>query len=124
MLDLRKLDLRRRQLGMSRDRLARQAKVSVPTVHRILTGKERSPSIKTVEALASALGLRLEFSEVHDVDALREEQANRRAAELVGMVQGTMGLEAQAVDAATIESLKKRRALRLLAGSNRRLWSE
>lgn len=124
MFDLRKLDHRRRQLGLSREGLARRAKVSVPTVHRILTGKEPAPSIKTVAALAGALGLRLELAEVRDVDTLREEQANRRAAELVGMVQGTMGLEAQAVDAATIESLKKRRALHLLAGSNRRLWSE
>jgi transcriptional regulator with XRE-family HTH domain len=122
--DLRKLDLRRRQLGMSRATLARRAKVSIPTIHRILTGKETAPSVPTVEAIAIALGMAVQIVETVDADELRERQANLRAARLVGMVQGTMGLEAQGVDQKTIESLTKRNANRLLAGSGRRLWDE
>lgn len=124
MTDLRKLDLRRRQLGMSRATLARRAKVSIPTIHRILTGKETAPSVPTVEAIAVALGMAVQIVETVDADELRERQANLRAARLVGMVQGTMGLEAQGVDQKTIESLTKRNANRLLAGSGRRLWDE
>src|SRR3954451_3766572 len=124
MTDLMKLDMRRRQLGMSRATLARRAKVSVPTVHRILTGKETSPSVSTIEALACALGMAIQIVELIDADDLRERQAKRRASRLVGMVQGTMGLESQAVDEKAIESLTKRNANRLLAGSGRRLWEE
>jgi hypothetical protein len=76
------------------------------------------------EALANALGMSVQIVETIDAEELREQQAKRRAAQLVGMVQGTMGLESQAVDQKTIESLTKRNATRLLAGSNRRLWDE
>lgn len=124
MIDLRKLDLRRRQLGMSRATLARRAKVSLPTVHRVLTGKEQAPSLATVEAIAIALGMAVQLVETIDADDLRQRQADLRAARLVGMVQGTMGLEAQGVDQKTLDSLKKRNAIRLLAGSGRRLWDE
>lgn len=124
MTDLRKLDLRRRQVGMSRATLARRAKVSVPTVHRILTGKEPAPSVATIEALADALGMAVQIVETIDAEEFRERQAKLRATQLVGMVQGTMALESQAIDRKTIESLTKRNATRLLAGSSRRLWDE
>jgi len=109
---------------MSRAVLARRAKISVPTVHRILTGKEDSPSVQTLEALASALGMSVQFVETVDAETLREQQAQQRAAHMVGMVQGTMGLEAQAIGSQEIELLQRRNAHRLLAGSNRRLWDE
>lgn len=124
MTDLGKLDLRRRRLGMSRATLARRAHISVPTVHRILTGKENAPSVSTLEALATALGMTVQIVETIDADDLREQQARRKAKRLVGMLQGTMALESQGVDEATFESLTKRNASRLLAGSGRRLWDE
>src|SRR3954468_10379701 len=93
MTDLMKLDMRRRQLGMSRASLARRAKVSVPTVHRILTGKETGPSVATIEALASALGLVIKIVEAVDAEELRQRQAHMKASRLVGMVQATLGLE-------------------------------
>ena len=123
-MDLRKLDLRRRRLGMSRPVLARRAGVSLPTVHRILSGRETSPSVSTVQAIASALGMTVQIVETIDADELREEQAQRKAAKLSAMVQGTMGLEGQAVDAATLERLTNRNVHRLLAGSGRKLWEE
>jgi transcriptional regulator with XRE-family HTH domain len=109
---------------MSRAALARRAKVSIPTVHRILTGKEDSPSVSTVEAIASALGMKVQIVETIDAEQLRERQAVQRAARLVGMVQGTMGLESQAIDKKSLESLTKRNVNRLLAGPGRRLWDE
>ena len=122
--DFQKLDIRRRQLGMSRASLARRAKVSLPTIHRILTGKEAGPSVSTIEAIASALGMAVQIVETIDAEELRERQAKQRAARLVGMVQGTMGLESQTVDPKAIETLTKRNVNRLLAGSGRRLWDE
>ncbi len=124
VIDLTKLDVRRRHLGMSRAMLARRAKVSIPTVHRILTGKEDAPSVQTVEVLASALGMSIQLVETIDAETLREQQAHRRAARMVGMVQGTMGLEAQALGSREVELLQRRNVHRLLAGSGRRLWDE
>jgi hypothetical protein len=40
------------------------------------------------------------------------------------MVQGTMGLEAQAVSAETLDDLTERHVEQLLAGSGRRLWDD
>ena len=124
MSDLAKLDVRRRQLGMSRALLARRARVSTPTVHRILSGKEASPSIATVEALASALGMAIQIVETIDADELREQQARNQATRIAKMVQGTMGLESQAVDQKSMDSLTRRNANRLLSGPARRLWEE
>jgi transcriptional regulator with XRE-family HTH domain len=124
MADLRKLDVRRRRLGMSRAVLARRAKISIPTVNRILTGKENSPSMQTLEALTAALGMSVQIVETVDAETLREQQAQDRAARMVGMVQGTMGLESQAIGPQEVEVLTRRNAHRLLAGSNRRLWDE
>jgi hypothetical protein len=55
---------------------------------------------------------------------LKREQAERKAKKLVALVQGTSGLEGQAVDRETIESMVKQTTQELLAGSTRRLWSE
>ena len=124
MVYLLKLDLRRKELGMSRNALARLSKVSLPTVTRVLTGKETSPTLATVEAIATALGLELHLREVVDADKMREEQAKSRASRIVGIVQGTMGLESQGVDKKAVKRLQKRSAQRLLSGSGRRLWNE
>jgi len=121
---LLKLDLRRRQLGMSRNALARLSKVSLPTVVRVLTGKETRPTIATVEAIAAALGLEMQFREVVDVEQMRETQAKRRASRIVAIVQGTMGLESQGVTEQVVKRLQNRSAQKLLSGSGRRLWSE
>ena len=124
MNNLLQLDARRRQLGMSRAILARRAKLSVPTVQRILSGKEDSPSIATVEALAAALGMTLQFVEQVDANEFRKQQAEKRSSHLAGLLQGTMGLESQAVDEKTLANLTQRNIHRLLAGSNRSLWYE
>lgn len=124
MADFRKLELRRRELGMSRATLARRCGVSLPTVHRVLTGKELSPTVATVEAIAAALGMTVQIVEAVDAEEYREQQAQQRATRLVAMVQGTMGLESQALDERALKTLTKRNANRLLAGPGRRLWDE
>ncbi len=59
-----------------------------------------------------------------DARDLKREQAERKARKLVSLVQGTSGLEGQAVDGQTLESMVERTTHELLAGSNRRLWSD
>ncbi|MGD0516338.1 MAG: helix-turn-helix domain-containing protein [Thermoguttaceae bacterium] len=124
------LDKRRKRLGMSRAILAMRSQVSQPTVTRILTGKESAPRLPNVQAIAAALGVsliigaNLRVEEDLDVNEFRRRQALKKARRLNSMIQGTMGLESQAVDAHTLDEMLNRTVKDLLVGSRRRLWEE
>ena len=118
------LELRRHQLGMSRPAVARRSGVSFPTVERILSGKEKNPGFANVQAIAAALGVEIHFQEPQTAQDFRRVQATAKATRLARMVQGTMGLEAQAVDAETLRGMIDQTTSELLAGSNRKLWDE
>ena len=75
-------------------------------------------------AIAESLGLALRLDSTVDVRDLKRQQATRKAKKLVSLVQGTSGLEGQAVDKKAIESMVEQTTHELLAGSKRKLWSE
>jgi transcriptional regulator with XRE-family HTH domain len=115
---------------MTKRALAARAGVSLPTVNRILSGKEKRLMIGNVEAIAKALGVVIRLGAATGVDEienafeLREKQATKKAKRLVRMVQGTMGLEAQAVDNSVLDQMVRQTVCELLAGSSRRLWND
>jgi transcriptional regulator with XRE-family HTH domain len=121
---LKVLDRRRRELGLSYERLAQRCGLSRPTVYRILSGRHEAASFASVAAIAESLGLEIRFDSRVDPRALRRDQAERKAKQLVALVQGTSGLEGQAVDCQAIEAMVERTTDELMAGSKRRLWSE
>ena len=114
----------RRRLGMSYQQLARRSGVSQPTVQRILSGKHPQASFANISAIATALGLEIFVEPDVDAATLRRRQAEEKAKRLVALVQGTSGLEAQAVEAKVIQEMIEQTAVELLRGSNRRLWGE
>jgi transcriptional regulator with XRE-family HTH domain len=124
------LDKRRRELGMSRAAVARLAGVSEPTVTRILTDKEAGPTLPVMCAIAAALrveirlGETIKFASVVDADVYRTERARKKAVRLVSGLQGSMGLESQAVDSQTLNKMIDRTTIELLAGSKRKLWED
>ncbi len=124
------LDRRRGQLGMSRQALARFANLSVPTVNRILSGKELNPQIQSLVAIARVLRVAVTFGAasrvepVEDAFEIRKQRATEKAQRVIQMVQGTMGLEAQAVGPAAQQQMLEQTVCELLAGPARRLWSE
>lgn len=120
---LQALEKRRRELGMSRPVLAHRSRVSLPTVNRIMSKHHESASFAHVAAIAQALGLELTFCAKDRSEELRRRQARNKAKHLVGLVQGTSGLEGQAVDQEVFESMVDRTMDQLLR-SKRRLWSE
>ena len=75
-------------------------------------------------AIAESLGLAIRLDSKVDPRRLKREQAERKAKKLVALVQGTSGLEGQAVDRKSVESMVKQTTHELLAGSKRKLWSE
>jgi transcriptional regulator with XRE-family HTH domain len=121
---LKDLDKRRRELGLSYELLSKRCGVSRPTLQRILSGRHVAPSFANVVAIAESLGLWLRFDSKVDAHKLRREQAERKAKKLVALVQGTSGLEGQAVDEKAVKSMVEQTTHELLAGSKRRLWSE
>src|SRR5258708_360305 len=126
----RQLERRREQIAMPKTALASRAQVSLPTVNRILSGREQKPQLRNLEAIAKVLGVVVKFGAatgvepVVDAFELRKRQATEKARRVVRMVQGTMGLESQAVDSALADQMIEQTVCELLAGSPRRLWSE
>jgi transcriptional regulator with XRE-family HTH domain len=121
---LKDLDKRRRDLGLSYELLSKRCGVSRPTVQRILSGHHVAASFANIMAIAESLGFGLRFDSKVDTRKLKREQAERKAKKLVALVQGTSGLEGQAVDEKTVESMVEQTTHELLAGSKRKPWSE
>jgi transcriptional regulator with XRE-family HTH domain len=119
------LERRRREVGMSRCALAERSGVSLATVNRLLSGDGlEKTSIRTIEAIAHALDLRLRFG-VETLScsmAFKERQAEAKAREIASLIQGTSALEAQAVDEETREELVRQTVHELLAGPKSRIW--
>jgi transcriptional regulator with XRE-family HTH domain len=119
----KELDLRRRQLRMSKTALAKRAGVPPATVHRILSGKEKNAGIGNVAAIAAALGMPL-FENPESASDFLHKQAAAKARRLIRMLQGTMALEAQAVDQGALNEMVEQTTRELLVGPGRRLWDE
>jgi transcriptional regulator with XRE-family HTH domain len=109
---------------MSYELLSKRSGVSRPTVQRILSGRHNAASFANIVAIADSLGLGLRCDTKVDARKLKREQAERKARKLVALVQGTSGLEGQAVDEKVAESMIEQTTHELLAGSNRKLWSD
>jgi len=117
------LDTRREALGMSIAALAKRSRVSLEAVEVILSGSLNPVSPGEVERVAEFLGYDSLGREVIDMDTLRQRQAENKARLLVGLVQGTMALEAQAVGESHLLKMTQRTINGLLNGSPQRLWA-
>jgi len=106
---------------MSAETLAQRSGLSRQTIHRVLAGG--SASFQNVIVIADVLGMSHSFAATKSAQDIREQQAEVKARELVGMVQATCGLEAQAVDQEHIDEMVRQTVHDLLAGPNRRLWA-
>jgi transcriptional regulator with XRE-family HTH domain len=122
------LENRRRAIGMTKTAVAQRAGVSLPTVNRILSGKEKRLTLENIEAIAKALGVVIRlgaetaFVEVDSGPEMRRKQAERKARQIVMLVQGTMALESQAVEPCQLQEMIQQTTHELLAGSRRDLW--
>ena len=119
-----KLENRRRELGLSQSALADRSGVSLPTVQRILTGHSPTSSFENTVAIAHSLGMQLDAVPILETDEILQQQARKKAEQLVGFVQGTSALEGQGVSGKQISQMVQRTAQELLSGSRRRLWAE
>ena len=118
-----KLNQRRQELGMTFEALSKRSEVPVSTLKAIFKKGVEHATFANVAAIADALGLDIEFANEVDSYELLHQQAVKKARELVGMVQGTSGLESQAVGQNQIETMVAQLVHQLMAGSRRKLWA-
>jgi transcriptional regulator with XRE-family HTH domain len=120
----RALEHRRRSLGMSQAELARRSDLSMQTVRRILTQGMESVAAGKVRAVARALGMQLQYEAMSTVREMQEQEARKKAQAIVRMLQGTSGLESQALDEETCNDLIEQTVHELMAGPKRKLWAQ
>jgi len=117
------LEQRRRALDMPLKELSSRANVSPSTVRRVLSG-EPGARIEVVAAIGDALGVpRLNFPEARPTSKMRRLQAAIKARKIVGMVQGTSALEAQAVSDEDKRLMIENTINELLTGPRSQLWA-
>lgn len=122
--DLSQLNNRRLEVGMSFHALAKRSGVSLATVQRILTGQYAAASFESIVAISQALGMDLCFAPKSPAQTFTEARAREKAERLVRMVQGSSGLDGQALDDERRRELIEKALHSLMHGSRRKLWSD
>lgn len=117
------LENRRKSLGLSCAQLAALSGLGLRTVQRVLSGSDSNATLATLSRIADVLGMTIGVTSA-DLNDVRRRRAQAKAKRLVGMVQGTMGLEAAALEAGALSDLEQKTVRDLLSGSNRRLWED
>ena len=122
--NIKGLNARRKRLGMTYQVLAARSGVSIATVQRILSCENDQASFSNVVAVANALGMITNFIESVSDNDFREQQAQKKSKGLISLLQGSSGLEGQAVDDQTLADMVQQTVHELLAGPKRKLWAE
>lgn len=119
-----RLSQRRRQLKMSYRALARRSGVSEPTAKRVLSGHCTNLEYATLAALAQGLGAELRHTlECEHPEAFKLREAEKVARRIVSAVQGSAGLEAQALSERDLKNMFRQTVHELMAASPTRIWS-
>ena len=115
------LQSRVNELEMSISDLARRSCISRATVIRILGGKDEHYSVSNLQAVLSALGMKMDLLAI-PAKGFKDSIATQKAKRLIALTQGNVALESQAVSAASaqehLEATKAR-----IASSSRKLWA-
>ena len=114
---------RRNDLGMTFEALSQRSEVPVSTLKAIFKKGSQHATFSNVASIALALGMEIKLENEVDSYELLHQQAVKKARELVGMVQGTSGLESQAVGQNQIDMMIQQLVHKLMAGSPRKLWA-
>ena len=117
------LDQRRRQLGLS---YAWRSQNAAEFPRQLWFDSYRGAILKPVSKTLQPSPMPWDSPSRFALRPVRAKFAKRamqkKARQLIGLVQGTSALEAQAVDAQELEDLTEQTTNVLLAGSPRRLW--
>jgi len=119
---LEALNRQRRALGMSLRDVSEWSGVPILTIRRVLVEQKESTHFGNVLAIASALGID-PMRAIPDPAEVVEKEIRRRARQVVRMVQGTMGLEAQGItDQEFLTEMEEKVAAEIRAKPRKQLW--
>ncbi|MEB3206877.1 MAG: mobile mystery protein A [Vampirovibrionales bacterium] len=117
----------REALGLTLEQLGQRMSVTKQRITQLERQEIRgSFSLNTLERAAQAMGCRLVYALVpeNSLQTMIEQQANRKADEILKQTGHTMGLEDQSPRPQEVEALRQKLIQELLDGKLARLWDE
>lgn len=118
---LHKIKDRRLKVGITVDNLSKLSNVGAKTIMRFFTGAD--VKLSTVEKLTQTLGLDLAGNEIVDIQTLKEQRAEKKAFEIISLVQDNMSLEKQGLEQKNIKMLLEETKQQFLTGDYKKnLW--
>lgn len=117
----------RNALGMTARQLAQRLGISQPSVAKFERSEEAETiSLKSLRKVAEALDCTLVYAFVPNdsLEATLNQQAERRASELLQRVEHTMRLEAQGLPAEEIDIERQELAQEMIRTLSRELWEK
>ena len=116
-----KILLRKKELNITIENLAKLSSVSVRTINRLLNNED--VKLSTIEAVTNFLGLDFAGREIVPLCELKKRRAKEKALYLVSLVQSTSALEKQGLESESINNIISMYEKELLHGSYKHtLW--
>ena len=118
---INKIEIRKKELGISIENLAILSHSGVRTVNRLFAGED--VKLSTVEKITNILGLDFAGNETVALRELEKKRANQKALFMASLVQGTSALEMQGLEKNTLDKMIRRFEKEFLTGIYRKqLW--
>jgi len=116
-----KIEIRKKELGISIENLAILSHSGVRTVNRLFAGED--VKLSTVEKITNILGLDFAGNETVVLKELEKKRARQKAIFMASLVQSTSALEMQGLEKNTLDKMIHKFEKEFLTGSYRdRLW--
>jgi hypothetical protein len=117
---LKRVQKRKRQIGLTIDNIAKLSHLGNRTVTRFLAGDDVKMS--TVESITHLLGLDFAGNETLSINELKQNRAKEKALYMVSLVQDTSSLEGQGLDNEQLNLLIEQAKDSFLHQHQKSLW--
>lgn len=119
---LKKVKLRKAELGLTLDNISKLTHLGNRTVARFFAGED--VRLSTLEKITTVMGLDFAGNETVDISTLREQRAREKALHIVSLVQDTSALEMQGLEYDAVQTLLRDTQELFLSGAyQKNLWA-
>ena len=118
---VQKVEIRKTQIGITIENLAKLSHNGVRTVNRFLAGED--VKLSTIEKITNILGLDFAGNETIALKELEKQRATQKAIFMASLVQSTSALEMQGLEESSLRKMIHRFEQEFLTGEYKnRLW--
>jgi len=118
---IKKVEIRKNQINITIENLAKLSNLGVRTVNRFFAGED--VKLSTVEKITNFLGLDFAGNEVIFLEKLEKQRAREKALFMASLVQSTSALEAQGLEIDSLNKMISKFEKEFLQGQYKnRLW--